>query len=56
MPIWEIFEGCAKGAWLPGATFRNDLGQEIWFDGQSFKGLKEVGLTATWSYVDTKAA
>jgi len=56
MQIWEIFKFCAEGGYIAGATFKNELGQEIYFDGVSIKGLTEIGLGAMWSYVDTKAA
>lgn len=56
MKIWEIFKWCAEGAYIAGATFKNELGQEIYFDGESIKGLTEIVVGSTWSYVDTKAA
>ena len=55
MQIWEIFKWCAEGGYIAGATFKNELGQEVYFDGESIKGLTEIGLGGTWSYVDTKA-
>lgn len=52
MNIWEIFEACAKGGYIAGDTFVNELGQEIYFDGTSIKGLTEINVNDEWNYVD----
>lgn len=56
MKVWEIIEACAKGAYIAGDTFINELGQEIYFDGFHIKGLEQVNLQATWVYVEPKMA
>lgn len=56
MKVWEIIEACAKGAYIAGDTFVDEMGQEIYFDGFHIKGLEHVNLQATWVYIEPKMA
>lgn len=56
MPIWELIENCVTGSYIAGATFVNELQQEIYFDGHSIKGLDQVSLQSTWAFVEPKIA
>lgn len=51
MKIWEIIEGFATGRYIEGDTFINEIGQEIYFDGESIKGLDNLNPISKWTYV-----
>ena len=53
MKIWQILEWCATGAYVGGEVFKNQLGQEIYFDGQMIKGLKDINPLDEWKYVES---
>lgn len=49
----EIIEGCNNGAYIAGDAFINDLGQELYFDGQRLVGIEKVPLDSTFKYKNT---
>ncbi|GLC88233.1 hypothetical protein LYSBPC_13600 [Lysinibacillus piscis] len=50
MKIWEIIKDCANGSYIEGDAFINELGQEIYFDGHSIKGLEDLNPKSTWQH------
>lgn len=56
MPLWKLIKDCANGGYIAGATFVNELQQEIYFDGHSIKGMDKVDLQSTWAFVEPKIA
>lgn len=55
MKIWEIIEACAKGGYIEGDAFVNELGQELYFDGETIQGLGSIDINSTWNYVEQAA-
>lgn len=55
MRIWEIIEGFAIGSYIEGDVFVNELGQEIYYDGEAIKGLDNLDPNSKWSYVPYKS-
>ena len=49
----KIIEDCKTGAYVGGEVFKNQLNQEIYFDGQVIKGLKEINPLDEWQYVES---
>ena len=55
MKIWEVLEGFAKGSYIEGQSFVNEIGQEITYDGETIKGPHNVDLNSVWTFVDYKS-
>lgn len=49
----EIIRSCQTGGYNGGEVFKNQLNQEIYFDGQVIKGLAEINPLDEWQYVES---
>ena len=52
LTLAKIITDCSTGGYVGGEVFKNQLGQEIYFDGNCIKGLTEINPNDTWEYVE----
>lgn len=45
MYTWELVEACAKGGYVGGEVFMNQVGQTLYFDGQKLFGIEKIDIT-----------
>lgn len=50
----ELIQWINDGAYIGGEVFVNELGQELYYDGQSLVGIEKVPLNSQFTYVGTK--